>query len=265
MIKRKSRNVRRIVDGRLVYFSQATDEAFWHGQWRDRLTRRHYAAALAGQLEYLEHVFVRWLPKDGLILEAGCGRGQIVVALRQRGWQIEGVDYSAETVEALRSLFPDLPVRTADVTRLDVPDASYAGYISIGVVEHRREGPEPFLREAYRVLRAGGIAVITVPYLNPLRRWKARLGCYRGSEPALPFYQYAFSAAEFCGFLRDAGFQIVDQQPYGGYKGLIDELPPARLLLGPLKKLPGIGPPLRRWLAHNRLGHMLAVVCRKPQ
>ncbi len=126
------------------------------------------------------------------------------MALRQRGWLVEGVDYSEDTVAALHELFPDLPIRIADVTQLDVPDGHYGGYISIGVVEHRREGPEPFLSEALRVLRSGGIAVITVPYLNSLRRLKARWGCYRGASHGLPFYQYAFSADEICEYLRSA-------------------------------------------------------------
>ena len=260
----KTKAVRRLEQGRLAYYSEPADEAYWHGRWQDRLTRQHYVRAMQGHLDYLAHVFERWLPRNEPILEAGCGRGQIVIALRQRGWLIEGVDYSEDTIAALRALFPDLPVRLGDVTRLDVADGHYGGYISIGVVEHRREGPEPFLQEAFRVLRPGGIAIITVPYMNPIRRGKARIGCYRGSTHGRPFYQYAFPADEICRYVTATGFEVVAQQPYGGYKGVIDELPPARLILGPLKKLPVIGPPINRWLAHNRFGHMLAVICRKP-
>ncbi len=261
----KQKTIRRLERGRLAYFSEPADEAYWHGRWQARLTREHYSRAMEGQLDYLEHVFERWLPPDEPILEAGCGRGQIVLAMRQRGWLIEGVDYSEDTIHALHQLFPDLPVRLGDVTCLDVPDGYYGGYVSIGVVEHRRDGPEPFLCEAFRVLRPGGIAVITVPYMNPIRRCKARIGCYRTSARGRPFYQYAFPAEEICRYLTGAGFEVVAQQPYGGYKGVIDELPPVRLVLGPLKKLPWVGPPLNRWLAHCRFGHMLAVVCRKPE
>lgn len=260
----KPQTVRRFEAGRLVYYSQVADETYWHEVWHERLTKSHYAAALRGELEYLDAVFTRWLPADEPVLEAGCGRGQIVLALQQRGWNIEGVDYSKETIDALRQLFPDLPVRVGDVTKLNVEDGHYAGYISIGVVEHRREGPEPFLEEAFRVLKPGGIAVITVPYLNPIRRLKAKWHRYEGRPTDLPFYQYAFSETEFADYLRKAGFELVDRQPYGGYKGVIDEIRWARWILGPLKKLPFIGPPIRRRLAHGECGHMLALVARKP-
>lgn len=74
-----------------------------------------------------------------------------VVTLNARGYDIEGVDYAEETIEQLKVLFPDLPVRVGEVTNLDVEDGHYSGYISLGVIEHCKEGPEPFLREACRV------------------------------------------------------------------------------------------------------------------
>ena len=77
--------------------------------------------------------------------------------------------------------------------QIDSPDNQYDAYISIGVVEHRIDGPEPFLVEANRVLKPGGIAFISVPYVNPLRRFKSLLGCYKHqvTEKEI-FYQYAF-------------------------------------------------------------------------
>ena len=256
--------VRRFQSNRLVYYAQQADDAYWHAQWESRLKRSAYAAALEGKFEYLDHIFERWLPKDGPVLEAGCGRGQIVIAARVRGWDAQGIDYSEETVSAIRKLFPDLPIRSGDVTQLDVADGHYAGYISIGVIEHRQAGPEPFLDEAYRILRPGGVGVITVPYLNPIRAWKAQRGWYGSRTPDLPFFQYAFTADEAAQYMRKAGFEVVDQQPYGGYKGIIDELAFVRPFLGAIKKAPITGPPTRRWLNHCRYGHMLALVVRKP-
>lgn len=159
-----------------------------------------------------------------------------------------------------------MPIRVGDVTQVDVPDGHYHGYISLGVVEHRQEGPEPFLQEAYRVLSDDGVMLISVPYFHPLRRVKARLGLYRGRVDGLAFCQYAFTAEEMNTILQQMGFTIVDTFLYDGFKGVKDEIP----LLRQMFKWRGIGWCLQRWLrswewAERNLGHMILFVCRKAQ
>lgn len=256
---------RRFIGRRLVYFSRHADESLWHGRWANRLAGGFYKSALEGRFKYLGALYERYLPRDGLIVEAGCGRAEITVALAQRGYAVEGVDYDAKTVEILKQQFPELNLRVADVTALPVPDAHYAAYISIGVIEHREAGPEPFLDEAIRVLRPGGIAIFTVPYINPIRRWKARRGDFDGSRPeGLPFYQYAFDECESRAYLEAAGFEVLETQPYGGFKGITDELRWAKPILKLLRSLPWVGARFQARLDHCRYGHMLALVARRP-
>lgn len=256
---------RRFVDGKLAWFAQHADQTFWDNHWESRLTSQTYRRALAGEFQYLGEIYRRWLPKDGPIVEAGCGRAEITVALRALGYNAEGVDYAQETINRISALFPDVPLRRADVTSMDVADGHYAGYISIGVIEHRQEGPEPFLDEAHRVLRPGGIAIFTVPYINPIRAWKVRRGLFERTRPNLPFYQYAFDQAQTRAYLEQAGFEILETQAYAGFKGITDELPWTRRWIKLLGRLPVIGPRFLRWLDHCRYGHMLAVVARRSQ
>lgn len=206
------------------------------------------------------------LPRPGRILEAGCGLGQYVLALQARGYECEGVEWGEETVKAVRSIRPDLPIRVGDVTQLDVPAGYYQGYISLGVVEHRQAGPEPFLREAYRVLADDGVMLISVPYFHPLRGLKAQLGLYRGGVDGLSFYQYAFTASEMKAILQQTGFITVKMFVYDGYKGVKDETP----LLRRMFHWRGIGWRLQGWLrswqwAERNLGHMILFVCRKVE
>lgn len=250
--------IKRVEGGRLVYYHSAADSGFWDAHWRHYLSERIYRKAERGHLEYLNPV-IHYVPRSGRILEAGCGMGQYVLALKARGFDVEGVDFGEETIAAVKQMRPDLPVRVGDVTRLDVPDGSYRGYISLGVVEHRREGPEPFLREAYRVLEPGGMALVSVPYFHPIRRLKARMGLYADRARDVEFYQYAFRDEEFASLLIAAGFEIVYRTTYGSAKGIRDEIPWTRSLL----KLRGVHRLVERPL--KPYAHMLLMVCRKPE
>lgn len=257
--------IRVVENGRLVYYRRKADAAFWENHWREHVRPEHYTAAEKGHLDLFEDVFTRYLPRRGRILEAGCGTGRYVMALRARGYNAEGIDWAAETIQAVRTLHPDLPVRAGDLSCLDVPDGSYHGYISLGVVEHVRSGPEPLLREAFRVLAAGGTALISVPFFHPLRHLKTRLGLYGGRSDGLEFYQYAFMESDFTSQCRSAGFQLVERRTYDGLKGLSDEVPFVRTIL----RLKGIGPYVRKAIAgwswlERRIGHMILLVVRKP-
>lgn len=259
MVSTYSNTIRVMRNGCLAYYRAEADAAFWDQHWREKLTSTYYVNATAGRLGRFESLFTRWLPRQGRILEAGCGTGYWVAALRARGYDAEGVEWGGQTVAAIRRILPELPVQTGDVTDLDEPDGAFAGYISLGVMEHREAGPQPFLREAWRLLEPGGLALISVPNLHPLRRLKGRLGLYRGSDKRLPFYQYAYPVQLFRRLAEEAGFVIREMVAYDGFKGLKDELPFSRVLLQCLNKTRLTKP----WLERCRFGHMMMYVCEK--
>jgi len=256
------------VDGRLLYLGATPDEDFWREQWADERIVKALESARSGNLQIFKSLFPRYLPKEGRILEAGCGMGHIVMALRARGYNCEGVEWSEDTVATIQAHFPELPITQGDVTALEEPDNSFEALISLGVVEHREAGPEPFLTEAYRVLKQDGLMLISVPWFNPLRRWKARLGFYRDSISGLPFYQQAFSESDFVHLLEKEGFEIVEVTGYDPYVGLAAELPGFDLLERLLRKARIYGRikgriNCSRWAVQN-CSHMLMVICRKP-
>lgn len=258
------RLVRVVEDGRLSYYKESATSSYWESVWDSALNKRSYRGAEKGRLGGFERAFTRWLPKEGRILEAGCGLAHRVLALRMRGYNVEGVDFAERTVQRVRELFPGLPIRAGDVTRLQVPDGYYNGYISLGVVEHRQQGPQPFLDEAYRLLTAGGVALISVPYFHALRRLKARWGLYRGTPAGLQFYQYAYSEEEIRRHVVAAGFQVEASMAYEGFKGIKDEIAGAYYFLRFVQGVPLLGWGVKRWLKHCWLGHMILLVCRKP-
>lgn len=205
---------------RIVYYRIAslTEAKFWDEHWGCNTSvdlREFYRPYLRGYLGYgnLRHIFLKHLPRYGLILEGGCGMGQHVVALRARGYNCFGVDFASKTVERVKSYLPDLPVETGDICHLNLNDESIDAYISLGVVEHFQEGPYDALKEALRVLKKNGVLIVSVPQAF---RWRRLNASPEGT--ALPdnasFYQYAFSPKEFRTILINSGFQVAAEYGY---------------------------------------------------
>ena len=148
-------------------------------------------------------------------------------------------------------------------TSIGVSNDVFDAIISIGVVEHRHAGPEVFLYEMRRILKPGGILMISVPYFNPLRKWRAKHGAYQDNVNGLDFYQYAFSREEFCRILESTGYEIETTYSYAHQNTLTQELHWLNKMPGFIKKF------ILRISKHvpyvkSQFGHMLMVVARKP-
>jgi SAM-dependent methyltransferase len=133
--------------------------------------------------EEITPYILRYLEKRGPILEAGCGLGRFVVFLEQQGFRdVRGIDISPDAIGIVKKIAPSLNVTCADVSALPFEDSSVQGIISLGVVEHFEEGPRAALQEFQRVMSPGATALITVPFLNLVRRVKQTARIYDISE-----------------------------------------------------------------------------------
>jgi len=163
----------------------------------------------------LTDLIERHLPATGRLLEAGCGLGQYVLLFRERGRAAVGTDWS---LEALRSgAAAGAPVAVMDLRALAIASGVVAAYLSLGVVEHDPDGPDSILREAARVVPAGGTMLLSVPYWNGVRRLAApylRRQARRLRDGGGQFYQYAFTRRELAERLAAHGFVVRGFHPY---------------------------------------------------
>ena len=216
---------------------------FWEGEWDDG----GFDEALRFcDVDPLRPLFERYAPQGAWLLEGGCGRGQYVAYLSERGVRAVGLDFEPRALERLRARRPGLMLCAGDVAALPFADETFDAYYSGGVVEHFEAGPERALRECRRVLKPTGTLLISVPYHSPLRtavapfrkgavRRVARTEVDRAETAGMEFWQYAFTTREFERLLREAGLRVVGKQGYAVMWGMHD-LPFFARVKGALEK-----------------------------
>lgn len=96
----------------------------------------------------------------GEVLEIGTGSGYGIEIVAPRASRFVTVDKHAPDPELLR--LPNVTFRQCTVPPLDFPDGSFDCVISFQVIEHIRRDAD-FVQEIHRVLRPGGLAILTTP------------------------------------------------------------------------------------------------------
>lgn len=163
---------------------------------------------------------LKYLPRNGVHLEAGCGLGRYVYYLSDLGFDIVGLDISESGLRGCKKWAeengynPDI-FKYGDVREIPYPDNHFSSYLSFGVIEHFEEGPHKALKEAYRVLRPGGIAIISTPnkysystlIYNAVKKLKSII-----VGTTKEFYEYEYSVDELANFIKRIGFKIIEKQ-----------------------------------------------------
>src|SRR5690606_19977165 len=111
-------------------------------------------------------------------------------------YRVIGLDISRETIATLQRLFPEAEFAVRDIRQTALPESSVDLYYSWGVFEHFEEGLQRCIGEAFRVLRPGGVLVITVPFENLRQRWLHRRRKPVAAGPGLRFYQWRLRPEE---------------------------------------------------------------------
>ncbi|MEA3402260.1 MAG: methyltransferase domain-containing protein [Armatimonadota bacterium] len=132
---------------------------------------------------------------DLRILDAGCGTGGTLVALRDLG-EAWGCDISQQAVTLARTRgLSDL--RLCDVVKLTFEDESFDVVVSCDVLEHVEQDALA-MREMARVLKPGGLLVVTVP---------AHMFLWSEHDEALAHLR-RYEPAAFRGLVEGAGLRV---------------------------------------------------------
>ena len=137
----------------------------------------------------------RW--PAGRALDVGCAGGGNTAVLRDLGWAVTGLEYSAAGAEIAASRHLD--VVRGDATALPFGDATFDLVMSTDVWEHI-EDDGAVARETVRVLRPGGRALVAVPC--SMKLWS-------GHDVALGHHR-RYERDQLAAVMTEAGLDVVD-------------------------------------------------------
>ncbi|MDB5189504.1 MAG: methyltransferase type 11 [Parcubacteria group bacterium] len=131
-----------------------------HGRIRDIYQKVNYGELLN---PHIASLFSKYFLRSDVILDLGSSNGRIFPILNSIG--ISTV-HGADIADYLTLGRPSASFKTFDFStdRFPYDDESFDGITSIEVIEHL-ENPYHFLRECARILKPGGILILSTP--NP--------------------------------------------------------------------------------------------------
>lgn len=137
-------------------------------------------------------------PKNGNVLEVGCGLGHLLQRMTDR-YTVFGVDINSHALEQARSNVPqgNFSVQSAeDLSAFE--DGSFSIVIAKHVVEHL-PNPEQAIAEMSRVLALGGLLVLATPNLDSVMRPRKKENWIGYQDPT---HISLKPPAEWLGYLR---------------------------------------------------------------
>lgn len=142
--------------------------------------------------------------RDAVVVEAGSGEGYGAAILRDAGARaVVALEYDEAAAGHAASAYPDVATTRANLAAMPLADGSADAVVSLQVVEHLWD-LRGFLRDCARLLRPGGLLVVTTP-----NRPVFSPGLGRGEKPTNPFHVEELDDEQLHDLLVDAGFADV--------------------------------------------------------
>lgn len=149
--------------------------------------------------------FANLLPKNGKVLDAGCGAGVPVAEfLVKSGFDITGIDFSKNMLKLARKNVPKARFIKKDMTKLDFEDNSFDGLTAFYSIIHvPREKHTLLFRSFHRILKPEGIMLVC---MGP-DEWEAT-DEYHGTTM---FWSH-YSPEKSLQIVKDAGFRMISDK-----------------------------------------------------
>ncbi|MDQ1707145.1 MAG: hypothetical protein QOJ88_356 [Pyrinomonadaceae bacterium] len=161
------------------------------------------------------------LGRRGSVLDVGCGRGELLWAAREAGWEFAGVDPSPAYLEWGR-VHLGIEAQLGTLEELKFADEGFDVILMEGLIEHLYD-PYSGLREVWRLLKPGGICYLDAPnedslymkignlYMRALSRdWVVNL-----APTFPPYHVQGFNPISLLRLVERVGFKVEEFNIFG--------------------------------------------------
>jgi 2-polyprenyl-3-methyl-5-hydroxy-6-metoxy-1,4-benzoquinol methylase len=155
------------------------------------------------------------------VLDIGCGEGRFSVELARAGAEVVGIDVAEEPLRRARSRHPELDLRLVDGEGpWELPDAAFDVVWAGEVIEHVA-ATASWLSEVRRVLRSGGVLLLTTPAHGRLTMLRLALSARSFDDHFHPRGEHLrfYSRRSLATLLGDFGFGEIEVRSGGGRPG----------------------------------------------
>lgn len=158
--------------------------------------------------------FAREIGDRRPVWDLGCGPGQTAAYLDGLGVYVSGLDLSGRLLEQARALHPEIHFQKGSLLDLEFDDNSIAGVVAFYAIVHfTRDQVRKALREVFRVLKPGGLLLLTFH----IGEEKLHVDEFLGKVVDIDFFFFSPSFISDC--LEASGFEkieVIEREPYPG-------------------------------------------------
>lgn len=131
----------------------------YYNQYADQFSQ----ATLYVDMESLYQPFLAELPDSAWILDLGCGSGRDTLAFKNKGYQVDAIDYSEVLVERATQL-TGIAVQQQSFYEIDLYDVYDGVWACASLLHCDRNRLPDVLKRIHSALRCGGICYMSFKY-----------------------------------------------------------------------------------------------------
>jgi SAM-dependent methyltransferase len=103
----------------------------------------------------------------GRLLDVGTGFGFFLSGMKDRGWEVTGVEISRKAMEFAKEIL-GINLQHGPLERVGFPENHFDAVTAFYVIEHLPD-PMSFLKECHRILKPKGLLLLRYPHTTPIK------------------------------------------------------------------------------------------------